>query len=263
MNAAIDELAFLANSSNRVEILDALADAPRTRYDLLEQTEISRVTLGRILRELENRRWIVRRDREYRLTPLGEWICDEFTDVVEAVEAEHQLREAVRWLPSELVTFDVRCLRGAEVILLDGADMTKLERRILEFHRSGEWIRGFARGVSPEAVENHWELALYEGTRIEMVVTPDTLDALQNDPPSVQRFRDLLDHHRAHYLLYEDVPLSVGIVDDTVGITLTDERGIPQGGVATDNEAVYEWAVDLFETYWEKAEVIDPDLLTE
>lgn len=263
MNVALDELAFLANSRNRVEVLETLADAPRTRYDLLDRIESSRVTLGRILREFENRRWIVRRGQEYQLTPLGDWIYDEFTDVVEELKAEHRLRKAVRWLPSELVTFDIRCLRDAEAILLDGADTTKLERRILEFHRSGEWVRGFGHGGSPRAVKNHWELAMHKGTRIEMVLTPDTFYALRNDPSSVQRIRELVELEHVHYFVCEDIPLTAGIVDGTVGITLMDERGIPQAGLASDNETVHEWAVDLFETYREKADPFEPDMLTD
>lgn len=262
MDTPLDELAYLANSSTRIDVLDCLGDAPCTRHDLEKHTDSARRTLGRTLRELENRRWIIRRGHEYQLTPLGEWVGDEFTDLVAEMGAERRLREVVRWLPTEVVTFDIRCLRDAEVILLDGTDMTKLERRIVEFHRSGEWIRGFARGVYREAVKNHWELALHEDTQIDHVITPEVVDAIQTDSRSVQRFRELLEADNTRYLMYEEIPLSVGIVNGTVGITLTDERGIPQGGVATDNAAVYEWAVDLFETYCENAEPIDPDMLT-
>lgn len=262
MPNALDDIAFLANSENRVAIFETIVEAPWSRHELCDEVDASRVTIVRILREFEDRNWIEYSGQAYAVTPLGEWVFDEFSRLVDEMEAEHRLREPLQWLPPDVVTFDVRCLRDAEIILLDESDATVLVRRIVEFHRSGDWIRGVARVAAPVFIENQWELTIHGDTRVEMVVTPGALDTVRNHPPSAQRFREMLDAENACYFVYEDVPISVGIVDGTVGINLTDDQGILKGGLTTDDETVHSWAVELFETCREKSRPVNPDSIS-
>lgn len=114
-------------------------------HEIRHQVDASRVTITRVLRELEARTWIENSGQTYAITPLGDWVCAEFTSLVDEVAAEHRLREVMQWFPSDLLTFEIQCLRDAEIILLDESDVTALVRRIIEFHRSGDRIRGIAR----------------------------------------------------------------------------------------------------------------------
>lgn len=262
MDTALDDVAFLANSENRVAVFAKLGEKPRSRDEIRGQVDASRVTTARILRELEERNWIERSGQAYEVTPLGEWICDEFTGLLDELEATRRLREALRWFPADLLSFDVRCLRDAEVLLLDGSDTTALIRRIVEFHRSGEWVRGLARAAAPVFIENQWELTVHGDTRLDLVLTPEAIDVIRNHPISAQQFREMLAEENASYAVYEEIPISVGIVDDTVGINLTDEQGVLKGGLVTDDESVHAWAVDLFETCREEARPVDPDTIT-
>lgn len=262
METALDDIAFLANSQNRVAVFELFVEEPRSRDEVRDQIDASRVTIARILRELEDRKWIERSGRLYEVTPLGEWVCDEFTRLMAALEAEHRLREPLQWVPSDVVTFDVRCLRDAELCILDGSDATALVRRIVEFHRSGERVRGVARETAPVLIENHWELTVHGDTRIELVLTPAVLDAIEDHPPTARKFCELLEAENACYSIYEDIPISVGIVDGAVGINLTDERGVLKGGLVTTDETVHEWAVDLFETCRDEARPVNADAIT-
>lgn len=55
MSSTLDDIAFLANSEYRVAVLQSLLDGPYSRHVIAEKTDIHRVTLGRILDELENK----------------------------------------------------------------------------------------------------------------------------------------------------------------------------------------------------------------
>ena len=262
MDTALDDVAFLANSANRVRVFETLVEAPRPRDELLDRVDASRVTVTRILRDLEDRDWITRQGREYTVTPLGEWIHDEFARLVGEVEAERRLREPLEWFPSDLLTFDVRSLRDAEVVLLDGSDATLFIRRVLEFHRSGDRIRGVATMVAPVFVENHWESTVHGETLLEMVITPRVLDVILDHPTSARQFREMLAEETTRFSVAEEIPMSVGIVDGAVGINLTDEQGVIKGGIVSEDEDVYEWAVDLYETVREEARPVEPEELT-
>jgi predicted transcriptional regulator len=259
MEPPLDDISFLANSENRVAVFESVVEAPRSHNELREEIDASRVTIARILRELEARDWIEHTGQTYRVTPLGDWVCDEFTRLLDELAAEHRLREVVEWLPTDLLPFDIRCLRDAEIIIQEESDTTALIRRIVDFHRSGERVRGVARGAAPVFIENHWELSVQGNTRVELVLTPEALDAILNHPTSAQQFQEMLMAENADYSVYDDIPISVGIVDGFVGINLTDEQGVLKGGLVSENETVYEWAVDLFETCRGKTRPLDPD----
>ncbi len=259
MDTALDDIAFLANSDNRVAVFERLVDGSRDRNELTDQVDASRVTIARILRELEAREWITRSAPEYTVTPLGEWVYEEFIRLIGEMEAENRLREAVQWLPGDLLTFDIRCLRDAELILVDETDVTALTRRILEFHRSGDRVRGIARESAPVFIENQWELTVQGDTRVELVITPEIVESIRTHQPTARRFREMLNQENARYFVHKNIPISVGIVNGAVGINLTDEEGTLKGGVKTDNETVYAWAVDLFETCRERGEQVEPN----
>lgn len=72
----------------------------------------------------------------------------------------------------------------------------------------------------------------------------------------------MLDEEGARWFVHEDIPVSIGIVDDDVGINLTDEQGVLKGGLVSENETVHEWAVDLFETYRERSRPVDRSEVT-
>jgi len=191
--------------------------------------------------------------------PLGEWIYDEFDYMLDHVETERRLREPLQWMPVDPVPFDARCLRDAEVIVLDGSDAMAFVRRVLELHRSGDHLRGVATTVAPVLVENHWEMTVHGDTRLEMVLTPSALEVTLDHPTAARQFSEMLEEETVYVSVSEEVPMSVGIVDETVGINLTDEQGVAKGGLVTDDETVYGWAVDLFERCRERATPVTPD----
>lgn len=261
MEAVLEDIAFLANSTNRVAVCRLLAEDPKTRDDLIAHLDASRITITRILRELHDRGWITPTGNEYTMTARGTWVLDAFTDLADEIAAEQRLRQPLQWLPPDVLTFDIRCLRDAELIRVDESDPTAIIRRIVEFHQSGDRIRGLARGAAPVLIENQWELTIHGTTHLELVLTPAALDPIRTHPPSRRRLADMLDAPNAQYYTHEDIPLSVGIVNGAVGINLTDNDGVLKGGLITDHATVHEWAVDLFERYRDHAQPIDPDTL--
>lgn len=264
MEAVLDDIAFLANSANRVAVFETIVESPRTRGEINARVDASRVTIARIIRELEDNNWISITGQEYSPTPNGRWVYDEFRRLVKEIQAERRLRRAVQWLPTDLLSFDIRCLRDAELILLESCDTTALTRRVLEFHRSGSYVRGIARESAPEFIENQWELSVQGDTEVDLVITSEIVASIRDHPPTARYFREMLEDEtaNANYHVYDDIPLSVGIVNGEVGLNLIDEHGTLKGGLKIDNEIIHEWAVKLFETYRQKARPVEVNEIT-
>lgn len=262
MDTALDDIAFLANSENRVAVLEELIEAPQSRDELRDHVDASRVTIARILRELEARNWIENSGQAYAVTPVGDWICTEFIRLVDEVEAEHRVRRALQWVPSDLLTFDIQCLRNAETVLLKRNDPTAAVRRLVEFHQDSKRALGCTRCVAPPLIETHWELTVNGDTRVRQVLTPKALDTVLNHSTAKHQLYQMLEEANAHYSVSEDIPISVGIVDDAVAINLTDEQGVQKGMLITEDETAHAWALDLFETYRDKARPVEADMVT-
>jgi predicted transcriptional regulator len=262
MTTALDDIAFLANSENRVTVLRMLVEAPQSHDEIRDRIDTSRVTTARILRELEERDWIARSGQECIVTPTGEWVCEEFTRLMDEMEAERRLRNPLQWLPSDLLPFDVQRLRDAELIVLEESDGTAIIRRLLEFRRSADRIRAFTRIIAPVFIENDWEATVHGDMHLETVITPKVLDTIRTHQTAAQQFREMLDEPDVHVSVSENIPISVCIIDDAVGIDLTDEQGVVKGSFLTEDETVCEWAVDLFETCRNEARPVDPNEIT-
>jgi predicted transcriptional regulator len=87
MNSPLDTIEYLARSDHRVEVLDAIRTTPRTREEIRDLTDASRVTAGRIIADLEDRGWIVRRGTEYEATTSGRFVAREFSRLMRNLEA--------------------------------------------------------------------------------------------------------------------------------------------------------------------------------
>jgi predicted transcriptional regulator len=263
MTSALDEIAFLANSENRVAVLQALATAPRARHELLEELDSSRVTLSRVLRDFESRNWVERETHTYHLTPLGEWIATEFTNLLEMMEAQQRLREVVSWLPTEYLTFDVQCFENAEIIYATESDPMAPIRRAENQLRSGTRLRILSTQVVASFFEILRDTVVSGPTTFEGVATPSVYETITHDSYMAHAFEEVCDADDATFYVSEDVPLILHIVDEEVLLGLTDDAQTPRAGIITTDGSVYDWAVETFETQRERADPVTRETATE
>lgn len=259
MEAALDDVAFLANSTNRVAVLRTLADRPHHRDELQEAVDASRVTLTRNLNDLEAKGWIERRGQVCEVTPLGAWVWDEFTRLLETMTVGSRLRDVLQWFPTERVPFDVRRLRDASVVLPTQTSLAPHVRRAADHLRSARRARVLASQIAPSIVEATATAVEEHGQRFEAVLTPGLVETVTNDPAVGPQLAEL--HDAAGVDLYVARDEHEGILfvaDGTVGFLLTDDEGVARALVLSEDEIVYEWATEAFERRRARAEPIEP-----
>ena len=262
MDGAYDDVAFLANSANRVAVLEALETGPRHRDELRDRVDVSRVTLSRILGDLEDRRWIDRSGQECWLTPLGAWVVEEFTDLLEVMETEHRLREVIPWFPSQQVPFDVRCLRDATICVPSSTNMWAHVQRGADCFRSARWARVVSSQTAPPIIEATAVAVAERGQLFEAVLTRELVETILDDSTMGPLFVEILGAPTASVSVYdESLPVVTFITDGTVGIPLTDDEDIARALILSDDETIYDWAETTFEHYRDRAEPLDRDVL--
>lgn len=257
----LEEVEFLARSPNRIDVLDALTDGPRERYDLEESTGVSRATLGRILEDFEERGWVVEDDRRYEATQLGAYVAREFTDLLARFGPVPALNEVARWFPDEGFEFSLRCLADAEVVRPTRNNALAPTTSIASRLRNADRARILAYTVIPAATE-----ACHRGTvegdlEFEGVFAAGALDAVEEDPHLVEQTREILETGRAEVYFYPgDVDSTVIVADDLVLLCLSGGEGAPRAVIETENGTVRSWAESRFESYRDEAEPLEPSL---
>ena len=260
MTTALEDVAFLALSENRVAILAVLSDEQtHTRDGLMDVTDVSRPTLARILDDLDERAWITQRGQDCRITSLGLWVHEEFTGLLEMMSSARRLRDVERWLSTETLSFDLDRLADAFITVPSRNDPLAPMHRASELERTASRSRVLTHALPTPCLDAHWE-AITAGTqRFEAVVTPRVVETMAN-PTHTSRFEEVLEANRTTVFVYDDViPDVVGINDGVVYFGVDDEKGAPLALIETDDEAVRRWAEETFESYRERASRLTPD----
>lgn len=263
MNSVLEDIAFLANSENRVAVLSELYDGPHSKHVLMESTDFSRVTLGRILDDLEDRRWITQQGQVCDITPLGAWVIEEFSEYQAMMEAERNLREVVQWFPDEGYGFHVSCLADAEITHISRADASAPISTLIKQFEIGGRIYCFSFAITSQFLEACWRAVMDGSVTWDWVFTTDVLEVLKNSPEMARQSREMLESGGATYRHYEGkIPYVVIVTEDTVNLRLADSDGAATALIQTDHDRVRSWAGTQFDEYWNAGTSLEADIFT-
>lgn len=251
MNRPLDEIEFLARSEHRVAVLDALAERPHSRADLRVLTGASSSTIRRMLCEFEDRCWIERVEHRYEATPLGAFVAEGLMVLLERMENERALREAWRWLPTDVIGFDIESFAGAVVTVPEFGSPHRTAGRFGELVGETETVRGF----SPATVHTDMEVLFRNaigGTKTELILTVDLIErVLASHPDQAPR---AIESGNLTILINDELPCACAIFDDRIGLAGFDrETGIMRVAIDTDAPEARRWAEELYGSYRREA----------
>lgn len=260
---ALEHVAYLSRSENRVRILEALASGPLTRRELQERTGASRTTLGRILTELEERGWAERTaDGDYAVTPRGTHVASEFAPLLEVMEVICELGETVAWLPTEELDIGLRYFRDATVRRPAPNAPTEAGRHLTDALRGASTFRAFTFIAPPRAVGAAIRDAALDGDlTAEHVFAGSLVDFIRDNPEGPPPWREYVESGARIYRYDGRLPCNLFVVDGTV-LFMKNLSGKGEVGTAIEsrNRTVRSRALDLFETYRDDAERIDAEV---
>ncbi|ARS90339.1 helix-turn-helix transcriptional regulator [Natrarchaeobaculum aegyptiacum] len=260
MDAALEEIEFLARSPNRVEVLRLCAAGPSTRSELADETGVSQATLGRILGDFADRSWITRDGSQYEATVTGRLVAAAVSDLLAALETERRLRDVVEYLPTDgpAADLDPRHLADATITTPSRTRPGAPLNRLLEFLPDAETVRTVSHAFNEQTLDVvETQTAAGEQT-FTGVFTYEAIDALRRDDELRGRLEQLLGHESAAVSVVEAVPVAVMTVDDVVYVLLRDDEGILRGSIDTDDPDVRMWAEDLIDEYVAEARELSP-----
>lgn len=263
---ALEDVAYLARSGNRVRLLDVLSSGSYTRRDLNERTEIARTTVGRIVNEFEEQGWVERtRDGVYTATPTGVRVAGEFMPFLESMAAIRKLGDTVAWFraPDQSVGlhhFSDATIRRPEPT----APMSPMEY-LTERLREADELRCLVGIALPVSFEIAMRDRAVEGDfAVEHVVSDGEFAYVRDHPERAPRWREYVEAGANVYRYDGTIPCNLVVLDETVYVGKTQsEYGEPYTVIECENEAARAWAREIIETHRADAERLEAEAFAE
>lgn len=263
MDSPIALLTFVTRAENRIAVMQALAENPKTRAELEEATDIPRATLSRILADFRDRDLVRRESHEYALTQLGRIFIRELESLLETVGAMWTLQTVRRWLEIDEYDVPVDRLSTAEVIVPEPTDPMAPVRRAEELLARASRVRLLAYSMVPGCLEAVTRAVTDGRQTFEGVLTPGAVETMVDVPEMAAQARDLFADDNATGYVHPDETLPlVFVVDETVFIAVVGDTGTIQGHIESTDETMIRWANETVDEYVREAQPLRSDMLT-
>lgn len=259
---AFEAISFLTRSANRVDVLECLAGGTYTERELVEETGVSDVTVGRVLEDFEQRGWVAETDDGFRTTRLGDLLAADYAQLEASMDLACRFGPVHEHFPLEQLSFDLRELTDARVSDPERFDPLQAVDRWKELLRETDRFVGVApaaTGTTVVAEPFHREIT--EGSlEFSAVVSQRYYETVTARAEPRRLAREELEAGAEMYLATEtEFQLSVAAFDDVATISAFDERGNLRAGIESTADPVLEWVHDTYERYREDATHLDPE----
>lgn len=257
MTTSFEDLAFLARAETRIRAIQLLAESPRDRDELVDQLDISRATLSRLLRQFEDREWVVQDGRQYTATRFGSALATDVSQLLDTVSTIHQFRDIAQYLPFDELGIEFHQLRGARLTEATPSDPAAPARRVGELLDSSERTRILKHAIDPNASRPHYEAVIEGNQQTEVILTREALKTANRNEETREWFREMVRNDVPLYRYDGEIPVNLKIVDETVVFSPTDENGLVPALVECLDEDIFSWASETFESYRRSATQVE------
>lgn len=262
---ALEAVAYLARSANRVRILDALSRGGLTRGELADRTPASRTTVDRIVNEFQDRGWAERgTEGTYGATTQGEQLMRRFRPFIESVTALQRLEDALDWLPLQDLTIGIEHFSDA-VVWEPTTDPVETVEFMCDLVQDASRFRVLADLVPPEKLEVVITDRLQAGQlTVDGVTTNQVLHHIGSRPERADRWRAMSEAGATVVQHEGPFPCNMWLFDGTVLIKksssgpIDESYGIP---IVSKDVTVLRWANDLIDEWMASGTPVTPELL--
>lgn len=214
---------------------------------------MTRVTLSRILSDLEERELIVWEipDKTYMITRYGELVYQDFSQLLETVSIGQTFPGVIEQLPTEFFDFDLRCLADGELLGNEGNDPMSAARVVANAVQNAS-SRNALLGTFLSMPLYTFEEALRANDEPEGVVIfdSDMAETMLTDSDLRIRWQKIesIADAPVYYRVDEHIPCGVALIDHkTVFLTIDRDDDNSFDVIRSTHPVVVDWAEQTIE----------------
>lgn len=264
---ALEDVAYLARSPNRVRILQALVSTPASPREFRERTGTSKTTCNRILTEFAERSWARQTvDGTYEATPRAHHVATQFRPFVDSMATIQALGDGLSvlpvddlvWGPDGQLTLGVHHFADATVKWKAPQQQGVGRAALAEAFRTTSTIHTISAGAPPRTVG---EVVQDRADREEIsgiaVFTTELFEYLREQHVGPPDWKDVIESGVETFRYDGSTPNNLTVTDESTFIWGEATDGT-YGVVITRDDVVREWGRDVVKRYRDRAERIDP-----
>ncbi|MGM0604962.1 MAG: helix-turn-helix transcriptional regulator [Halobacteriota archaeon] len=250
-----EEISYLVRSENRVRVLEALLGSAKTRREVVEETGISGVTVGRIIAGFLDRGWILVDGDAFETTVVGDLIVADYRRLFDSTDLACRLGPVIEHVSFDEMDFDVRCLTDAAISDPETFDPLRAMDRQMQLFREADRVQAFTHRLPNFLGEVIYEEVIQNDLKLEVVFEAELVDRLADTPTIRSRTVEAIQAGAEIYRADDTdrIPLHAGTFDDLVAIAVHDDAGSICLGIETRSEPIVGWVNNVFEEYREAA----------
>jgi predicted transcriptional regulator len=242
-----DDARFLANSPDRLALLERLQAGAASPATLAEDLDCARRSVQRNLAAFAERDWVERSDGGYQLTTVGTLVSCTHADYLDRLASLDSYAPLLRHLDPEHAP-ELERLEDSELVVASEADPQA------PIHAYAERLRGFEGGrlrtcspvLSRPFHEAHASLALV-GTHTELLLSTATARRARELNP--MEFAAVLRSGALDlYTRPEPIPFGLAVDGEALLLSAYDDEGHLQACLHGTAPELVEWAESQFET---------------
>ena len=237
----------------RAPALAALREQPLDRRDLEEFLGVSKPTVHRLARTLDEMDLVERTNGLFVLTELGEVVADVIAEFTRNVETAYRLTPLLETIQDRHPAFDVAAFADATVTTAKPSGPYRPVQRYCSLIEETRVLRGFdTTTLSPQHIDAvHRRVC--DGMETELVYPPAVATHLLSTYP--ERMAEMIESGYLDFRVHTDVSYGLVLFDDRVGIgSYCKTTGALQAFIDTDVANVREWAETIYDAHWTEAE---------
>ncbi|MFB6069720.1 MAG: helix-turn-helix transcriptional regulator [Halanaeroarchaeum sp.] len=243
--------------ARRRALLATLRDGPLSKRELEATLDVSRSTIDRAVRSLENADLVARGSGGVGLTTVGEVAVQGFEEFETGLEGVLRASEVLE--PIEDVSLPFALFKDAMVVHADRQSPHRPIVALRQFLDDAENVRSIVTGLLPEYVDTYYEQIVDHETSAEIIVQSSVLNELL--ATYWEPFDEAVATGRMRvYEATEDPPISIKIGDtgvEEVAVVIYGDRGV-DGFIRSDRPEAVDWARDIYTRTKEDADLVAP-----
>lgn len=242
-----DPSEFLAMMGRRVDLLRAFDGRAAGKSELEDRLDVSRSTIDRGIRELEDRELVERADGGYRPTLTGKLALQEYERFQERVGGLDESGSLLSALDGD-VEVDPSLLAGATVVERDRTSPHRPVEELYGIVEEATEVRAFAPAIYPQQIETY-RTNVADGMRADLVLTAEVVERMVAEYAEAFETTVATDVVRL-WQATDDLPYSLLVAETPDGpvaaVMVYADRGI-LGCIHNDDPDAVAWAERRFE----------------
>lgn len=240
--------------ARRHELLARLAAGRADKPTLVDELPVTRSTVDRGIRDLEEVDCVDRVGGEFRASPAGRAALNAFETYADATDGVARAACLLTYLPPD-VTLPPQVLAGAEVRVADEHAPEQVTDPVGRAAETADRVRGTAPVLYSRYLDSLATI-VQDGIEFEAVVARGVAESADDiDTERASRIRQ--SENYKSYVTDKELPYAVMLTESdgewTLFIVVYD-AGAPRGVVMNDSEAAVEWGHEHYQTVRADAE---------